>query len=379
MGNSLSTISQSKDVSIVIVGAGYGGCTLGRLLQPTGKMKIINPYDFLFHNIGALRSTVEPEFAKNLMIPLNPVFGDNFIKGRVTKINKDSNTVTLENGEEIKYTHLVLATGCSNAFPAKLDLNDYAQASEENTKQLYVDINSQIKAAETIVCVGGGPVGVELSGEIKTDYKDKKVILIHSSDTLASTRLKAKVQKSLKEVMTTRGIELMLNERVANLQEIEYNKYVKDQVVKTESGIEIKCDMVLRCTGGKPNTEQFREALGSAVCESGLIKVNEFLQVEETENIFALGDILNTDEEKISVAAAAHADIIAKNIEASLAGKKLQAYKPSTFLMLIPVGRNGGVGELPLMAIGEAFTRNIKSATLFTKKFWGDMGQKPPK
>lgn len=42
----------------------------------------------------------------------------------------------------------------------------------------------QIKKSTDIVIIGGGPVGVELSGEIGTDLPDKKVTLIHSKPSL---------------------------------------------------------------------------------------------------------------------------------------------------------------------------------------------------
>lgn len=229
MGSGASNIPRSENASIVIVGAGYGGTTLGRKLLRTGSMKIINPYDFMFHNMAALRGTVEPKFVSSIMIPLRPTFGNSFVKGRVTQINKSNNFVTLDNGQEITYSYLVLATGFSSSFPAKLSM-DYPQATEEDTNKYYTDINSSIQESGTIVCVGGGPVGVELSGELKTDYPDKKIILIHPNETLASTRLNKKVQKSLKKAVARKGIELMLNERVCNLQDIELNKCVKDQV-----------------------------------------------------------------------------------------------------------------------------------------------------
>jgi NADH dehydrogenase FAD-containing subunit len=35
--------------------------------------------------------------------------------------------------------------------------------------------NKKIVAAQSILIIGGGPVGVELAGEIVVDYPDKKV------------------------------------------------------------------------------------------------------------------------------------------------------------------------------------------------------------
>ena len=36
--------------------------------------------------------------------------------------------------------------------------------------------NAKLQAAETVLIIGGGPVGVELAGEVATDFPNKKVI-----------------------------------------------------------------------------------------------------------------------------------------------------------------------------------------------------------
>ena len=42
----------------------------------------------------------------------------------------------------------------------------------------------QIKAAQKVTVVGGGAAGVEFAGEIKSDYPEKTVSLVHSHDQL---------------------------------------------------------------------------------------------------------------------------------------------------------------------------------------------------
>ena len=61
------------------------------------------------------------------MIPLEPVFGERFKKGKVLNIQPNDNQeeqpggkVILESGEEVDYGYLVLATGTTTQLPIKL-------------------------------------------------------------------------------------------------------------------------------------------------------------------------------------------------------------------------------------------------------------------
>ena len=42
--------------------------------------------------------------------------------------------------------------------------------------QLYEQYTDELKRAKSIVLVGGGAVGVEMAGEIATDYPDQKTV-----------------------------------------------------------------------------------------------------------------------------------------------------------------------------------------------------------
>lgn len=61
-----------------------------------------------------------------------------------------------------------------------------------------------MKAAKRVVIIGGGAVGVEIAGEVATDYPDKEVTIIHARDSLVepatSDRFRASVQKQLEEL-----------------------------------------------------------------------------------------------------------------------------------------------------------------------------------
>ena len=74
--------------------------------------------------------------------------------------------------KRIPYSQLVIATGCSGPFPGKCP----PDMKSRDLIQLYEQYTDELKRAKSIVVVGGGAVGVEMAGEIATDYPDQKTV-----------------------------------------------------------------------------------------------------------------------------------------------------------------------------------------------------------
>ena len=68
----------------------------------------------------------------------------------------------------------------------------------------------QIKTATEIVVIGGGPVGVELAGEIATDLADKKVTLIHSKPEMVDGPFTESFRKTIHDQLVSLGIKVLL-------------------------------------------------------------------------------------------------------------------------------------------------------------------------
>ena len=66
---------------------------------------------------------------------------------------------------------------------------------------------------------------------------------------------------------------------------------------------------------------------GQVMDDRGVLKVNNFLQVEGEKNIFAFGDCSNADVKKQVVSIMAQLPVVTKNVVAYLAGKELEPYK----------------------------------------------------
>ncbi|MEK8108483.1 FAD-dependent oxidoreductase [Micromonospora sp. M12] len=72
-------------------------------------------------------------------------------------------------GERVAADYLVLATGSSYAYPARLA----ADSIEEALVDLH-QTNKELASAQRVLILGAGPVGLELAGEIRTSGRTSR-------------------------------------------------------------------------------------------------------------------------------------------------------------------------------------------------------------
>lgn len=75
-------------------------------------------------------------------------------------------------------------------------------------------VHLQVAKSNKIVVIGGGPVGVELVGELASDFPDKKVTLMHNREQILDDRLSRKFVKKIQDGMKALKVETVLGERV---------------------------------------------------------------------------------------------------------------------------------------------------------------------
>ena len=77
-----------------------------------------------------------------------------------------------------------------------------------------------MKAAKKIVVIGGGAAGVELSGDIRDDYKTKDVTLIHPREILVNDKVNESFQKTVKDRLEYLGVKTVLGNCMINYIEL---------------------------------------------------------------------------------------------------------------------------------------------------------------
>ncbi|XP_036192853.1 ferroptosis suppressor protein 1 isoform X2 [Myotis myotis] len=342
MGSQVSM--EARGVHVVIVGGGFGGITAAGQLQALNiSFTLVDMKDSFHHNVAALRASVESGFAKKTFISYSKSFKNSFRQGVVVEIDLKNQTVLLEDGEALPFSHLILATGSTGFFPGKLN-------------QVFSQ-QEAIQAYENMV---------------------KQVTLIHSQMALADKELLPCVRQEAKEILLQKGVQLLLSERVSNMAELPFNEYRECISVQTDKGTEVATNLVIVCNGIKINSFAYHRAFDSGLASNGALKVNEYLQVEGYSHIYAIGDCADVKEPKMAYHAGLHANIAVANIVNSMKQRPFKAYKPGALTFLLAMGRNDGVGQISGFYVGRFMVRLAKSRDLFVSTSWKTMRQSPP-
>ncbi|XP_026165145.1 ferroptosis suppressor protein 1 isoform X2 [Mastacembelus armatus] len=366
MGGQVSSV---EGVHVVVVGGGFGGIAAAQQLKSQGlSFTLIDMRDAFHHNVASLRASVQPGFAQRTFIPYAETFGDSFVQGRVERVDTSTQTVVLQGGREIQYSHLILCTGTDGPFPGKFN----TVASYQTAVQAYEDFVKQIQAANSVLVVGGGSTGVEMAAEIKTEYPEKKVVLIHSRIGLCDSELLPSVRQQAKEVLLEKG------HKVSDLSELPLNVTRRNTVVTTDKGQSLTTDLIICCTGLKVNSAAYTSGFSSSMADNGALKVNPHLQVQGFSNVFAVGDCADIQEPKMAYHAGLHAAVAVNNIIKSVSGKTLTSYQTGSVTMLLAMGRDDGVGQFNGVRLPRFLVTLGKSRDLLLWKSWKEMRQTQP-
>lgn len=380
MGTSASSSALPKNsCEVVIVGGGYGGIQVAIGLDSYCKVTLIDPKDAFHHNMAGLRCVVEPSFVKKTLIPYAGVLKHgSFVQDRVVSCNISRSTVTLASGREISYDYLVFACGSSVPFPGKVPLG----TSLQDAAKLYKECADQVLESEKIAVIGGGAVGLELVGELAVDFPNKKILLLHGREQILDDRMAPKFLKKINAGLKALKVQTVLGEKV-NMDDLNFDSdkpWITGPVtLTTDKGSSFETDLVFRCTGMKVNSVAYQSKLSDKMEKNGSLKVDRYLQIEEIENLFAIGDCCNTPELKLAYIAKLHADVVVENIKRLNENKGLKEYKPGNPAMALTLGRNGGAVQLPNgMVAGKFLTKTLKSKDVMTPAMWKMMKKKMP-
>ncbi|TVY82277.1 Fe-regulated protein [Lachnellula suecica] len=337
--------SVSAPKNVVVLGGSFAGAWLAlRLAEslPTGyKVVLVEKNSHFNYVFNFPRYSVLQHREQRAFIPYDGLMKKApkgvFERVQDVAVEVRDGEIELASGVCVPYEYLAVATGVRQSGPAKLLASEKSEACAELRT-----LQGKIQGAKRIAIVGGGPVGVEITADIKTFYPEKTVILIHSRSQLLSNfgkRLHEHVMGKMNDI----GVEVLLGER-PNLPQVE-NSEAAELVFK--GGRVEHFDLVARdplqgkekiipCTGQTPNSSIIENFLPTAISpKNGQILVKSTLQVHSGpkcgtafENIFSLGDVAETGGPKMGSAAFVQSGIVEKNILALIHGKELSEYKP---------------------------------------------------
>ena len=362
-------------MKIVIAGGGFGGLRLARKLnnQPGFEVTLLDRFNYhqfqpLFYQVATAGLD-----ASNISFPLRKVFHkSNNVRirlGELREIVAAENKIITDNGE-IAYDALVIATGADsnffgnqqlagNAFPMKstteaLQLRNHLIQNFENASIATDELTRQ--SLLTIVVVGGGPTGEELSGAIADmrsyvlpkDYPDMnfsqmKIYLLEGSPrTLAAMTEKSSEQS--RQYLEKLGVEVLTGSIV---------KDYDGETVTLGDGKTIATKTVIWAAGIKGNVPAGIQQ--DLIARGNRIKTDRRNLVQGADNIYAIGDVAYMEtplfpngHPQVAQVAMQQADTLAENL-ARIESKSALRYEFEYYDKgsMATVGRNLAVVDLP--------------------------------
>ena len=145
------------------------------------------------------------------------------------------------------------------------------------------------KQPKKMVVVGAGAIGVEFAYFYHTIGTE--VIIVEYMQQGLVPREDADISKELTKIYKKKGIKVMANTEVTEVDTKGKGCSVKVKNRKTGKEETIDCDIVLSAAGVTPNTENIGlESLGIKT-DRGLVVVDEYYQTN-VPGIYAIGDII---------------------------------------------------------------------------------------
>ncbi|KAL2810741.1 hypothetical protein BJX63DRAFT_444493 [Aspergillus granulosus] len=326
---------QAKNV--VIIGGSYAGTHLARRLSetlPKGYKAVLIERNSHFNHLFVFpRFAVVPGHEHTAFVPYTGV-ESSFGLTNILRHVRDSVTgltdthVRLASGESIPYEYMAIATGTWQPPPSKASSMEKGDACLEMQGS-----QKRIQHANRIAVIGGGPVGIQIATDIASHFPSKKVTLVHSRAQLLpyfGSKLHEYAYQRMKEL----NIDVVLGERPVVTEDADD---AGKRTLLFGDGRMKSYDLVIPCTGQRPNSGLLEEFAPAAVCQTTRqILVRPTLQIADPSNpnpkLFALGDVAKTNAPRMARAARAQANVVTSNILSMIyQGKASTNYTPQVY------------------------------------------------
>jgi NADH dehydrogenase len=363
-------------MKIVIVGAGFGGLKLAQAFGSKKGFDVTLIDRFNFHQFQPLFYQVATcgLDASNISFPLRKAFQkDSNVHIRMADVKSidTANNKVIADIDEFTYDILILATGANTNYFGNQQLidNTYPMKTTVEALQIkyrllqniedaiYVKDEQILKSLLTVVIVGGGPTGVEMSGAIadmrrfvlpsdypEIDFKNKmRIFLLEGGPELLGPMSERSSKQSLKYLQRL-GVEVMTDTIVKDFD---------GKTVTTTKGKTISSSLVVWAAG----------VIGSLpfgfdkdlIVRGNRIKVDRYNKILGLENVYAIGDVAYMETEKyphghpqVASVPIAQAKVLADNLKKIKSNKtNLKPFEYHDKGSMATVGRNLAVVDIP--------------------------------
>ncbi len=362
--------------NLVILGAGTAGTMMAnhlvkKLPSNQWNITIIDQYNSHYYQPGFLFipfDTYKPEQVKKNIEKFIPK-GVSLIKEKIEKIQAENNNVLLENGTEILYDILIIATG-SKIAPQEVTgmLGEYWHKTifDFYTFQGSVALRDKFRnwqGGRLVVHVTEMPIKCPVAplefAFLADDYFHKKGIRdkveIKYVTPLSGAFTKEKTAKELAYLLEEKGIEIIPDFAVEHIEGENGKMY-------DYGGEIVDFDLLVTVPTNMGDALMERSGIGN---ELNFVPTDKHtLQSKVKENIFVIGDATDVPTSKAGSVAHFEAEILTENILLYIEGKPLKPDFDGHANCFIETGKGKGLlidfnyeyepvkGKFPLAGIG---------------------------
>ncbi len=275
----------------LIVGLGISGVTAAKTIRSLDKdaeIEIIGDEPVHYYPRPKLFKIIEGKINERdiYFYPPSWYLKNNFILRlgiNAKKIDTASDTLLLSDGGSVKFNKLLIATG-AHSFVPPIPGKELRGVFTLRTLKDAIDIREYanfIGQGSEVAVIGGGVLGLEMAHSLKEN--GLRPTVIEFGPYLLPRQLDAKGGGVLQKKFESEGVNIKVNAKTENIEgKNEANG------VRLAGGETVPAKMVLISTGVRSNTEL---AKNSGLPVNRGILVDNYLRVEEKENIFAAGDV----------------------------------------------------------------------------------------
>jgi len=312
---------------VVIVGGSFAGLWCTRHLEKDFRVTVVDYKDYFEYTPGCLRLLVDETHVDKITAPiLHPHSTARLLQGEMTAVQPTSNTISIRtpSGDKavVNYDYLLVGTGSEYPAPFKPSRAEPTLASRKAT---WRSEYKKLEAAKSVIVVGGGLVGTEVVGEIRTAYPDTTVTVVDGFSQCCAN-LPSSTVSYVGKWMRSHGVRLEMNAKIKMENPslgFPAGLAITDTTVTLEDGRVLEADLVYRCLGMKPASSALQNGLQPALNPRGSLLVEDTLQVKGHRNIFGMGDVMlheTTRELKLGHTAEVNAHVVVENIRRLAAG-----------------------------------------------------------
>ena len=277
-------------MAYVVVGASAAGINAAKTLREINKaveIILVSKDEYVYsrcilhHFLDGRRDIEDLDFSPGEFFKKYDI---KWMKGvEVTGIDTKEKKLKLDNGEDLPYEKVVLATGASSFLPPIENLRTANNVIGLRNLDDAIRIKEIAPKVKNIIILGAGLVGVDAMAGL-LDY-DAKVTMIEMGDRILPLQLDHYAADVYIERLKEEGVDFRFNVRAEKVIVDENNNPV---AIKLNTGEEVPGELIIACTGVRSNVG-FLEGSGIECDKFGLI----FNPKGETnvKDVYGAGDI----------------------------------------------------------------------------------------